>query len=105
VWNAQEGKALTEPLKHNGNVHSAQFSPDGRRIVTASSDQTARVWDAQSGQPLTEPLKHNGDVHSAQFGPNGKRIVTASDDGKARVWDVAPSLAGRPDWLLQLAEA
>src|SRR5205823_4085368 len=46
-------------LKHGGGVYSAQFSPDGKRIVTASDDKTARVWDAQSGQPLTGPLKHD----------------------------------------------
>ena len=29
---------------------SAQFSPDGARIVTASDDKTARVWDAATGK-------------------------------------------------------
>ena len=45
-------------LNHGAPVHSAQFSPDDRRVVTASYDNTARVWDAQTGQPLTEPLRH-----------------------------------------------
>ena len=68
-------------------MNSAQFSPDGQRIVTASQDNTARVWDAQHGQPLTEPLKHNAEVNSAQFSPDGQRIVTGSLDNTARVWD------------------
>src|ERR1035441_7112563 len=76
-----------EPMTHNGNVLSAQFSPDGKRIVTALGDRTARVWDAQSGQPLTEPLKHDSYGVSAQFSPDGKRIVTASFDETGRVWD------------------
>src|ERR1019366_10666411 len=42
-------------MKHIGGVWSAQFSPDGQRILTASYDNTARVWNAQTGQPLTEP--------------------------------------------------
>jgi WD40 repeat protein/serine/threonine protein kinase/tetratricopeptide (TPR) repeat protein len=78
---------LAEPLKHSGWVSSVQFSPDGKRVVTASFDGTARVWDAQTGQPLTEPLKHTTNVWSAQFSPDGKRVVTASGDGTARVWD------------------
>jgi WD40 repeat protein len=73
-------------LRHDAAVDSAQFSLDGKRIVTASEDKTARVWDAQTGQPLTEPLKHEGWVGSAQFSPDGKRIVTASLR-TARVWD------------------
>jgi eukaryotic-like serine/threonine-protein kinase len=67
-------------------ANSAQFSPDGERIVTASDYGTARVWDAQSGQPLTGPMELGHKVNSAQFSPDGKRIVTASWD-QARVWD------------------
>src|SRR4051812_4894577 len=32
------------PLQHQNGVYSAVFSPDGRRVVTASSDNTARLW-------------------------------------------------------------
>jgi WD40 repeat protein len=86
VLDARTGQPLTEPM-HAGDVTSAEFSPDGKRIVTASRDGTARVWDAQSGQPLTAPLKHDFAVNSAQFSPDGKRIVTGSYDRTARVWD------------------
>ena len=73
-------------LEHGGDVFSARFSLDGKRIVTASRDGSARVWDAQSGQPLTEPMKHGSQVNSAEFSPDGTRVVTASNDGTARVW-------------------
>ncbi len=105
VWDAASGQALTEPLRHNNLITCAQFSPDGRWIVTASTDHTARVWDAQSGQPLSEPLPHGDIVNSAQFTPDGRQILTTSDDGTARVWDFAPSTTRHPDWLPQLAEA
>ena len=74
-------------LQHEDGVNSAQFSPDGKYIVTASYDNTARVWDAKTGEPVTEPLKHEESVNSAQFSPDGKYIVTASWDNTARVWD------------------
>jgi WD40 repeat protein/energy-coupling factor transporter ATP-binding protein EcfA2 len=74
-------------LPYDG-VMSAAFSPDGKRIVTASRDMTARVWDAATGKPIGEPLKGHGDVvRSAAFSPDGRRIVTASDDTTARIWD------------------
>ena len=74
-------------LQHVNLVNSAAFSPDGKYIVTASDDNTARVWDAKTGEPVTEPLKHEDSVNSAQFSPDGKYIVTASYDYTARVWD------------------
>ena len=77
----------TLDLHHAAWVTSVQFSPDGKRVVTASSDNTTRVWDAQTGQPLTEPLKDAGQVDSAQYSPDGKWVVTASGDNTARVWD------------------
>ena len=67
---------------------SAAFSPDGKRIVTASEDKTARLWDAETGKPIGEPLTgHTDGVSSAAFSPDGKRIVTASADKTARLWD------------------
>ena len=33
-------------MTHGGGVYSAGFSPNGKRVVTASADKTARVWDA-----------------------------------------------------------
>ena len=83
-------------IGHDDIVSGAAFSPDGKRIVTASLDKTARVWDAATGQPIGEPLKGHEDlVYSAAFSPDGKRIVTASWDKTARVWDTGQPI-GEP---------
>ncbi|HTN86937.1 MAG TPA: protein kinase [Sorangium sp.] len=73
-------------LMHPDIVMQARYGPDGRRIVTASWDRTARVWNADgTGEPLI--LRgHTDRVSSAAFSPDGRRIVTASDDKTARVW-------------------
>src|ERR1051325_3540244 len=63
-------------LHPESTVLCAQFSPDGKRIVTGSLRLTARVWDAQTGLPLTKPLQHYNSVESVHFSPDGKRIVT-----------------------------
>ena len=50
------------PLRHSGPVHRAAFSPDGRLLVTASADHTARVWNAKTGEPVGTALQHDGAV-------------------------------------------
>jgi dipeptidyl aminopeptidase/acylaminoacyl peptidase len=84
---------VTGAMKHDGSVHSAQFSADGQRVVTASGDKTARVWDAATGKAIGEPMQHDGEVRSAQFSAGGQRVVTASVDKTARVWDAATGKA------------
>ena len=86
-------QALASPWRttlrgHTGPIYSAAYSPDGRWIVTASRDGTARVWDAQSGQEMME-LEHTDWLASAVYSPDGRWIVTASRDGTARVWEAA----------------
>jgi WD40 repeat protein/serine/threonine protein kinase len=84
---ARFDRSLAALIGHTGGVLSASFSPDGTRIVTASTDKTARVWDAVTGASLAELTGHTGRVVSASFSPDGTRVVTASYDRTARVWD------------------
>ncbi|MGO8700423.1 MAG: protein kinase domain-containing protein [Limisphaerales bacterium] len=67
-------------------ANSAAFSPDGKRIVTASDDGTAQVWDAQNGEPLAGLPRIGHKVTSVQFSPDGMRIATAAGD-QVRIWD------------------
>jgi hypothetical protein len=73
---------------HESFVHSAAFSPDGSRIVTASADKTARIWDAASAKQIAVLRGHDSYVYFAAFNPDGSRTVTASGDKTARIWDV-----------------
>jgi WD40 repeat protein/serine/threonine protein kinase len=83
---ASDGKILS--VHHDTLVSRARFSPDGRRIATASNDSTARVWDAATGA-LQHRLDHKGSVRVVAFSPDGASLVTASADGTAVVWDAA----------------
>jgi WD40 repeat protein len=74
-------------LHHGAPVYVAAFSPNGKLILTAGADNTARVWDAVTGHLPATLTGHIGPINDAAFSPDGNRIVTASDDGTARVWD------------------
>jgi WD40 repeat protein len=71
----------------------AAFSRDGKRVVTASSDQTARIWDARTGDEIAVLRGHVRGVRGAVFSPDGTRVVTASADQTARIWPVQPAVS------------
>src|SRR6516225_7957932 len=81
-----EGKQIAVLKGHTDKLHSATFSADGKRVVTASDDSTARVWDAGGGTEMAV-LKGHDDMLGAAFSADDKRVVTASKDKTARIWD------------------
>jgi WD40 repeat protein len=70
-------------LSSSHNLWTAEWSPDGTRIVTTSGDSSPRVWDAMTGAEL---LTLPGDVYrvtDAHWSPNGTHILTAPETSES----------------------
>jgi WD40 repeat protein/tetratricopeptide (TPR) repeat protein len=97
VWEVATGRAVTPPLQHAGNLEWAQFSPDGKRVLTAGAGAggkgAARQWDAATGKEILPALTHDVWLPHAAYSPDGQRIVTAGADRTARLWN---SATGQP---------
>ncbi len=85
IWRTRtkELKLLHEPLKQHHAVSDADFSSDGRWLVTAGAP-LAHVWNVRTGKQLFSPRGHVGRVASVAFSPKGWRILTAGADRKDR---------------------
>lgn len=97
LWDLRTGQAAGPPLRHGrasaatapAELISLRFSPDGKRLVSASSDGTARLFEVATGAPLGEPLAHQrtSPLTFAGFSPDGARLVTTDDDGTVELRD------------------
>jgi len=87
LWDAETGALLRTLIGHTGAVYSVAFSPGGKRVLTGSSDFTAKLWDAETGQEIRSFLGHVGEVWSVAFSPDGTQILTGSSNFTAKLWD------------------
>jgi WD40 repeat protein len=66
----------------------AEFSADGKRVLTACGDHIARIWDLRTKREVQRFRGHQHQVAMAVYSPDGQRVATTSYDGTARLWDV-----------------
>lgn len=65
------------------------FSPDGKKIASASLDETIKIWDVETKQCInTIKDKEARKFYSVVFSPDGEWIVTGSWDNKVRIYDI-----------------
>ena len=70
-------------------MHSAAFSPDGTRIVTASADGTARLWDAASGAEIAVLQRASECCALRRLLARRHAHRDCLGDSTARLWDAA----------------
>ena len=73
-------------IGHSGIAFGADFSPNGRYILSSGADGTARLWNVQTGEEVRRFIGHSNQVREVAFSPDGKYILTASHDNTARLW-------------------
>jgi hypothetical protein len=75
---------------HTAGITSIAFSPDGRRILTGSQDNTAKLWETATGREIMALHQHRQSVNTVAFSPDALQVLTADGDGTAILWPAVP---------------
>lgn len=67
--------------QHAAPIVSASFSPDGKRILSASRDNKLYIWDVCSGRCKLALCGHTGRIKAAFFSSDGQYVVSVSSWG------------------------
>jgi WD40 repeat protein/tRNA A-37 threonylcarbamoyl transferase component Bud32 len=95
VWDARTGHAVGEIGRDVDHIWAITFSPDGRRLATASSDGTIQVWawDPARLTEMQEPVLTltaaavAGKGERVAFGADSLRLAAGGEEHTIKVWD------------------
>jgi WD40 repeat protein len=92
IIQAETGEEVLTLAVPDSVVYSAWFNPEKPEIVTAGSDQVARVWDSRSGEEIAHWQAGRcsdtwGCWTAAFYSHDGASIVTTGADHGVRLWN------------------
>lgn len=80
-----QGTLLHTYMQHTAPVVDVAWSPDSRRIASASADRTIQIWESQGGKPLaTYP---SGIVRTLAWLRDSRYLAAGSKDETVHIWD------------------
>ena len=87
LWDIKTRKALARGT-HDHLVNNCAFSTDGKWLVSASSDYSARLWALPAMRLQAVLPGHGDDVDMAMFSPDDKLIATCALDRLVRIFNL-----------------
>jgi WD40 repeat protein len=87
VFETETGEELRQIEGHENVVYCADFSADGKTLVTGSDDQSVRLWQFETGKEIRNLEGHRSGLASVAISADGKRVASLSSDERLLIWD------------------
>lgn len=87
LWQpSKNNKPICRMTGHQQLINQALFSPNGRRIASASFDKSVKVWDGKTGKFLSTLRGHVKAVYQISWSADNKLLVSGSSDSTVKIW-------------------
>jgi WD40 repeat protein len=91
LWEMVSGKLIAELPGHTANIWKLCFSPDGRYLASASSDQSIRIWEVSTARLYASLRGHGDEAWSVAFAPDGRNLASVDKQGMLLWWALPPA--------------
>ena len=109
IWDTATQSIVARIASQRDAIDAVAFSPDRKRIATASFDHAVKLWDAATGREIRTLKGGTGGVTALALSPDGGRLAAAGVDKSIRIWSVdddaaalVQSSAPLPDAIIAL---
>jgi WD40 repeat protein len=89
LWDMTTDSEVGRLVGHAAWVGSIVFWPDGKKIASASADQTIRIWDVPSRKTIDVLRGNRDEVWRLALLPDEKTLVSGGKDGTVNLWDAS----------------
>jgi WD40 repeat protein len=88
LLDVDNGKEIRRFTGHTNLIQGIAISPDGRKLLSGSSDATVRVWDLTSGKEILRFAGHDRLVAKVRFSADGQFAWSRDNALNLLIWDV-----------------